>query len=76
MKYRKLDKWDAPAECVNLLYFAQLLDELFFDFTLDTYKPSAMNSSLLCEEALKVIEEINNGNIKKPNLQHVLDELC
>gem|GEM_PF-454094 len=76
MRYRKLDKWDAPETSVNLLFFAQLLDELFFDFSLDTYKPSAMNSSLLCEEALEVIEEIEKGNIKRPNLQHVLDELC
>lgn len=35
-----------------------------------------MNTSLLCEEALDVIEEINKGNIKPPNLQHVVDELC
>ena len=76
MKYRKLEKWDYPEESINLIFFAQLLDELFFDFSLDTYKPSAMNSSLLCEEALGIIKEIGNGNIKKPNLQHILDELC
>ncbi|WP_214652978.1 hypothetical protein, partial [Vibrio anguillarum] len=35
-----------------------------------------MNTSLLCEEALDVIEEIQKGNIKAPNLQHVIDELC
>ncbi|EGQ8027847.1 hypothetical protein ACWOKN_003951 [Vibrio vulnificus] len=76
MKYRKIEKWDDVENSKNLLYFAQLFDELFFDFSLDTYKPSSMNTSLLCEEALDVIEEIQKGNIKAPNLQHVIDELC
>lgn len=51
------------------------MEELLFDFSLDTYKPSAMNSSLLCFEALEVVKEIENGTIKKPNLDHVLKEL-
>lgn len=76
MKLRKLDKWTSIDQSKNLLFFAQLLDELFFDFSLDTYKPSAMNSSLLCEEALEVIQEVDNGNIKEPNIKHVLNELC
>nr|WP_279009809.1 hypothetical protein [Aeromonas jandaei] len=76
MRYRKTDKWDDIKNTENLLYFAQTFDELFFDFSLDTYKPSAMNTSLLCEEALEVIDEIKKGNIKQPNLQHVIDELC
>lgn len=76
MKYRSLSKWKQTSQTVNLLYFAQMLDELFFEYSLDTYKPSAMNSSLLCEEATEVIDEIEKGNIQKPNLQHILDELC
>ncbi|EON90516.1 HEPN domain-containing protein [Plesiomonas shigelloides] len=76
MKYRNTEKWDDLENSKNLLFFAQLFDELFFDFSLDTYKPSSMNTSLLCEEALEVIEEIKKGNIKAPNLQHVIDELC
>lgn len=75
MRYRSIAKWDKPEESENLLFFAQLMEELLFNFSLDTYKPSALNSSLLCTEALDVIEEIDNGNIKKPNLTHVLKEL-
>ncbi|MEW8291524.1 MAG: hypothetical protein AB2672_13430 [Candidatus Thiodiazotropha endolucinida] len=76
MKYRSTAKWDSVENSKNLLYFAQLVDELLFDFSLDTYKPSAMNASLLCREAWETISEINDGNIKAPNLQHILDELC
>lgn len=75
MRYRKTDKWKDCAASSNLLYFAQLLDELLFDFSLDTYKPSAMNSSLLCIEALDAHYEIEQGNIKRPNFQHIIDEL-
>lgn len=76
MRYRNISKWDNPESSANLLFFAQLMEELLFEFSLDTYKPSAMNSSLLCSEALEVINEIEEGNIKAPNLDHVLKELC
>lgn len=76
MRYRKITKWSNPDESANALFFAQLLDELLFDFSLDTYKPSAMNASLLCLEALETHFEIEQGNVKRPNFQHVVDELC
>ena len=75
MIYRKTNRWDSVKDSKNLLYFSQLLDELMYEFSLDTYKPSAMNTSLLCKEALQTIHEIDIGNIKRPNLQHILDEL-
>ncbi|KGT93880.1 hypothetical protein NG99_11220 [Erwinia typographi] len=53
-----------------------MFEEAFFDFSLDTYKPSAMNSSLLCGEALVVINAVKKGQIKEPNIDHVLEELC
>jgi len=76
MKFRYLDNWIDPTNSGSLVFFAQLLEEMLFDFTLDTYKPSALNTSLLCNEALLVIEDIENGVVKKPNLDHVLEELA
>lgn len=76
MKFRSLHKWDNIPESKGLIYVAQLLDELLFEFTLDTYKPSAMNTSLLVREALSTIDLIKSGVIKRPNINHVLDELC
>ncbi len=75
MKFRTLKKWDDPSECSQLVYLAQLLEELLFDYSLDTYKPSAMNTSMLCFEALTVIKDIENGVIKEANLPHIIDEL-
>lgn len=76
MRYRSLRKWDSPSQSENLVFFAQLFEESFFDFSLDTYKPSAMNSSLLCLEALDVIDFVKSGDIAEPNIEHVVNELC
>jgi len=58
-----------------MLFFAQRLDELLFDYTLDTYKASALNAPYLCLEALDLIADIETGNIDAANLEHVLEEL-
>jgi len=76
MRYRKLSKWDNVAECHGLVYFAQMVEEMLFDYTLDTYRPSVMNTYLLCNEGLQTLKEIENGTIMQPNLKHVTAELC
>jgi hypothetical protein len=75
MRFRSLKKWDDPTACAPLVYFAQLLDEMLFDFSLDTYKASVMHTGLLCREALQTIKEVEAGNIKAPNIGHVVSEL-
>lgn len=74
MKYRSLKNWIDPDKLEGLVFFAQLLEELLFDYSLDTYKPSAMNTSTLCREALILIRDIENEVIDKSNLDHVLAE--
>ena len=51
------------------------MDELLFDYSLDTHKPSALNPPFLCIEALKLIKDIDGKLIDEANLLHVLDEL-
>lgn len=58
------------------MFFAQILEEMLFDFSMDTYKASVMHSGLLCVEALQTIEEVERGNIAEPNIAHVIEELC
>ena len=76
MKFRTLRKWDDVVASKGLVFIAQLIDELLFEFTLDTYKPSAMNTSLLVAEAVTTLKAIEVGTIMKPNLRHIIDELC
>lgn len=76
MKFRSLRKWEDIENSKALIFCAQMIDELLFEYTLDTYKPSAMNSSLLIIEALQVVKAVESGSIKRPNIKHVIDELC
>lgn len=75
MRFRNLRKWTNPSELEGLVYFAQLLEELLFDYSLDTYKPSAMNSCTLCLEARNLLRDIENELIDPANLVYVLKEL-
>lgn len=75
MIYRKLKNWTDTKKLEALIYFAQLIDELLFDYSLDTYKPSAMNSSALCKEVLDLIQDIDDEIINEANLTHVVKEL-
>ena len=75
MKFKNLSQWSITPELDGLIFFAQRLDELVWDFTLDTYKPMALNAPFLCHEALTVIENIESGLIDSANLKPVLEEL-
>lgn len=75
MKQKNHRKWHQNTEFENLLFFAQRLDELFFDYTLDTYKPAALNSAFICREAIDLIDDIENEILDSANLKYVIEEL-
>lgn len=75
MKFSKLRNWDKEADIEGLLFFYQRTEELLFDYTLDSYKPKLLCSSLLCEEVLQTISEIRHENLDKQNLKHLIPEL-
>ena len=74
MKFRSLKNWDNLPELEGLIFFAQLWEELLFDYSLDTYKPSAMNTTSLCREVRELIDDIEEDLIESANLQHVVKE--
>jgi hypothetical protein len=75
MKLKNYKKWQSDPQMERLFYFAQRFDELFFDYTLDTYKPPALNCIFLCREALELIRDIEEEIIDQVHLDHVLEEL-
>lgn len=75
MKYIRPTHWVDIEKQDGLLFFAQILNETLFDYTLPTYKPQALNVRLLCVEAIQTIENINKGLIKKPNIDSIIEEL-
>lgn len=76
MRFRSLFRWSTDTSLDGFKFFAQRLDELLFDYTLDSYKPSALNATFLTKEALSLISDIEDGSIEYPTLVHVLEELA
>lgn len=75
MRFKNLSRWVLTQEIEGLLFFAQRIDEMLFDYTLDTYKPSALNAPFLAREAVGLIADIEAGVIDCANLEPVLQEL-
>lgn len=75
MKYKKVAHWESIEKKEGLLFFAQILDEALFDYTIDSYKPQALNSRLLCVEAIQNLQMVKNGIISKANLKPIFEEL-
>lgn len=76
MKFRSLKKWDDPSSNAPLVYFAQLMEELSYDKTPSTYKPSVMHTALLGIELSETIDNVESGIIRAPNIDHVAGEFC
>ncbi|WP_157959061.1 hypothetical protein [Salinicola endophyticus] len=75
MRFRNVSKWGEFGAREPLLFFAQRSEEILFEYTLDSYKTMALNSSFLCLEAIALIGNIENGVIDSKNLDPVLEEL-
>jgi len=76
MKYPNLNKWKYKPELEGLVFFAQLVEELLFDYTIDLYKVPAMNSHALSEELYRTISEVESGYIKQSAIKPIKEELC
>lgn len=44
MKLPNLNNWGSDQKIENLLFFAQVVDEMLFHFTIDSYKPKIFNT--------------------------------
>jgi len=75
MRKTSISHWTNLKDLDCLLFFAQSIDEMLYDFTLDSYKPLALNSRLLCIEVLNTIDEVKGEFMPKKNLQSILEEL-
>lgn len=75
MRKTSSSHWKNLKDLQGLLFFAQTIDEMLFEYTLDSYKPMALNCRLLCIECLNTIDEVRGGYMPKKNLQSVLEEL-
>ncbi len=75
MKKGTLIKWKNIAGCKNLLFFAQLVNELLFDYSIPSNRVSTLNSHYLCVDALSAINGIEKHGVPEGTLKPIAEEL-
>jgi hypothetical protein len=70
-----LNKWTIHKKTENILFFAQLIEEMLFNFSLEHFKVPPLNTHTLSEEMLRVIEQIESGRLAADSLPPIVDEL-
>lgn len=71
----QIKNWNYDKDLDGLLLFAQLIEEMLFDYTIDSYKVPALNTHSLCNELLDTIHEVKNGYIHQNSLKPIKEEL-
>lgn len=78
MKFRGVDGYANPSEQESLVFLGQLLDELTFDYSLDSYKAPTMNCPTLVREAQSILaaDREEDEHTKQARIRPILEELC
>ena len=74
MQNPNLIKWSKDPELEGLLFFAQSINDMLFDYTLDTYKVPALNTHFRCIEGLVFIDMVERGIIYPKALDQTINE--
>ncbi|WP_417816241.1 hypothetical protein [Thalassospira alkalitolerans] len=75
MKFKVIPKWKSNDLKKEITFFYQRLDELLFDYTLDSYKPRMMSPPFLAIELIKTINDVEKDTINEKNIDHIINEL-
>lgn len=75
MKPQSFSNWADPIKYSGLLYFAQRMHELTYEYTMDSYKAPTTNAPLLVIECIKHLEKCQKNKIPVKSINIILDEL-
>jgi hypothetical protein len=75
MKRGNIENWSDVSGCRNLLFFAQLINELLFDYSIPSNRISTLNSHYLCRDAMTTIETIEENGVPEGTLKPIMEEL-
>ena len=75
MKRGIIDRWDDLLGCKNLLFFAQTVDELIFNYSIPSHRLSTLNSHFLCYDAIRTINDIDHNGVPEGSLRPIFEEL-
>ncbi len=75
MKKGFIDKWNNIEDCQNLLFFAQLVGEQIFDYSIPSNRMATLNSHYLCVDAISTIDDIEMHGVPEGTLKPIVSEL-
>ncbi|HWQ99217.1 MAG TPA: hypothetical protein VN538_14140, partial [Clostridia bacterium] len=70
-----LDGWTDLPSCQNLLFFAQLVNELLYDYSIPSNRIPTLNSHYLCYDAERTIKSIEKQAVPEGTLKPIVEEL-
>ena len=70
-----LSRWILNDETRNILFFAQLIEELLFNYSIDIYKVPVCDAKVLCRELLQILGEADVSGFDETDFRPVLEEL-
>lgn len=74
MRFRNTENWRDTEMDRGLLFFAQIMDELTFPYTIDSYRAPTMGPPQLAEECLRELATARQLEKSAKSLNHILDE--
>ena len=75
MQIKNISTWNFTPQMEGLLFFANIIDEMTFNYTLDSFKASVHNVFSLMRESIETIDDIQDETIKKGSLPPILEEI-
>ena len=75
MSIYKIEHWDTSEDLDGLLFFAQLMKEMLFNFTIDSYKAPIFTTVSLCDELIDAYELVKNGFLKDSSILPIKNEI-
>lgn len=75
MQIKNIANWNFTPQMEGLLFFANLIDEMTFNYTLDSFKASVHNVFSLMRECIETIDDIQEDTIRKGSLPPIVEEI-
>lgn len=75
MKFRGLKRWKDLENLRPILFFAQRMEELTFEYSIDSYRAPTTNPPYLARELLDELAHSRNEGFESNNYEKILDEL-
>ncbi len=74
MKYSNPRYSESSTEVDGILYFAQRIEEMLFDYSIDLYKMPLLNTHSLAREYCEVVGKVSSGEIKEYQREILFEE--